>query len=131
MWPEKGGLDVGRSGWAFDMGGGLPPSLLPSSLPPPSFLPPFSSHPPPPSPPPFSSHPPPPSLPVSSPSMQLRVSEMELNKAQNMIEHQQEIFSRPARTWIAKQTLTTAASGACTASPSQGAMLTSRLQQLG
>ena len=31
---------------------------------------------------------------------QLRVSEMEVNKARNMIEHEQEIFSRPAKTWI-------------------------------
>ena len=31
---------------------------------------------------------------------QLRLSEMEVHKAQNMIEHQKEIFSRPARTWI-------------------------------
>ena len=121
MWLEKGGLVVDRSGWVFDVGGGthrlpsFPSSLLPLS----SFLLPTLLLPP--------SHPPPPSLPVSSPSVQLRVSEMELNKAQNMIEHQQEIFSRPARTWIAKQTLTTAASGACTASPSQGAMLTGRL----
>ena len=25
---------------------------------------------------------------------------MEMNKARNMIEHQREIFSRPARTWF-------------------------------
>ena len=31
---------------------------------------------------------------------QLRVSEMEVNKARNMIEHEKEIFSRPAKTWI-------------------------------
>ncbi len=31
---------------------------------------------------------------------ELRVSEMQVNKARNMIEHEQEIFSRPARTWI-------------------------------
>lgn len=33
---------------------------------------------------------------------QLRISEMEVKKACNMIEHQDEIFSRPARTWIQK-----------------------------
>ena len=70
----------------------LPPSLLP--LPPsPSLLP--------------------PSL-IPSPSVQLRVSEMELNKAQNLIDHKQEIFSRPPRTWIAKQDLTAAGSGTYT-----------------
>lgn len=31
---------------------------------------------------------------------QIRVSEMEMNKARNMIEHEAEIFSRPAKTWI-------------------------------
>ena len=31
---------------------------------------------------------------------QLRLSEMEVNKARNMVEHKAEIFSRPARTWI-------------------------------
>lgn len=31
---------------------------------------------------------------------QLRLTEMEINKASNMIEHQDEIMSRPARTWI-------------------------------
>ena len=36
---------------------------------------------------------------------------MELNKAQNLIEHKQEIFSRPARTWIAKQDLAAAGTG--------------------
>ncbi len=31
---------------------------------------------------------------------QLRLSEMEVNKARNMVEHEAEILSRPARTWI-------------------------------
>lgn len=31
---------------------------------------------------------------------QLRVTEMEVNKARNLIEHEQEIFSRPKKTWI-------------------------------
>lgn len=79
---------------------GLPPSILPPSL---SCCP--------------------------SPSVQLRVSEMELNKAQNLIEHKQEIFSRPARTWIAKQDLTAARSGVYSTVFS-GAMQTCRLQQL-
>ena len=33
---------------------------------------------------------------------QLRLSEMEVNKARNLVEHEAEIFSRPARTWIQK-----------------------------
>jgi ATP-dependent RNA helicase DDX27 len=33
-------------------------------------------------------------------SYQIRQAEMELKKGQNMIEHQDEIFSRPARTWF-------------------------------
>ena len=31
---------------------------------------------------------------------QLRLTEMEINKATNLIEHHDEIISRPARTWI-------------------------------
>ncbi|XP_073234182.1 probable ATP-dependent RNA helicase DDX27 [Porites lutea] len=31
---------------------------------------------------------------------ELRVSEMEMNKARNLLEHEEEIFSRPARTWF-------------------------------
>ena len=31
---------------------------------------------------------------------QLRVSEMEMNKARNLLEHEEKIFSRPARTWF-------------------------------
>lgn len=31
---------------------------------------------------------------------QMRLSEMEINKAQNLMEHKDEILSRPARTWI-------------------------------
>ena len=31
---------------------------------------------------------------------QLRLSDMEVNKARNLVEHQAEILSRPARTWI-------------------------------
>lgn len=31
---------------------------------------------------------------------QMRRAEMELKKGENMIEHQAEIFSRPARTWF-------------------------------
>ena len=30
----------------------------------------------------------------------MRKAEMELKKGQNMIEHEAEIFSRPARTWF-------------------------------
>ena len=33
---------------------------------------------------------------------QMRLSEMAVNKARNLVEHQTEIFSRPARTWIEK-----------------------------
>ena len=33
---------------------------------------------------------------------QLRLTEMEINKATNLIEHRDEIMSRPARTWIKK-----------------------------
>jgi ATP-dependent RNA helicase DDX27 len=32
--------------------------------------------------------------------LQLRQAEMELKKGQNMIEHEKEIYSRPARTWF-------------------------------
>jgi len=32
--------------------------------------------------------------------LQLRKAEMELKKGQNMIEHEAEIYSRPARTWF-------------------------------
>jgi ATP-dependent RNA helicase DDX27 len=35
---------------------------------------------------------------------QIRRAEMEVNKAKNMIEHEQEIFSRPARTWFEPKT---------------------------
>ncbi len=31
---------------------------------------------------------------------EMRLSEMELSKAQNMVVHKEEIMSRPARTWI-------------------------------
>ena len=31
---------------------------------------------------------------------QLRLSEMEINKARNLVEHKSGILSRPARTWI-------------------------------
>ena len=40
---------------------------------------------------------------------QLRLSEMEVNKARNMVEHEAEIFSWLARTWI--QGATAAAAG--------------------
>ena len=33
-------------------------------------------------------------------SLQMRVSEMEMNKARNLIEHEEEILSRPARVWF-------------------------------
>lgn len=33
-------------------------------------------------------------------AVQFRQAEMELKKGQNMIEHEAEIFSRPARTWF-------------------------------
>ena len=33
---------------------------------------------------------------------QLRLSEMAIKKASNLIEHESEILSRPARTWIKK-----------------------------
>lgn len=32
--------------------------------------------------------------------LQLRISEMEMNKARNLIEHEEEIFSRPPRVWF-------------------------------
>ena len=31
---------------------------------------------------------------------QLRQAEMEIKKGENMLEHEKEIFSRPARTWF-------------------------------
>jgi len=31
---------------------------------------------------------------------EMRLSEMELNKARNLVEHKEEIMSRPVRTWI-------------------------------
>lgn len=31
---------------------------------------------------------------------QIRITEMEVNKAKNMIEHQDEIYSRPPRVWF-------------------------------
>ena len=48
----------------------------------------------------------PPTLPptLSHTPIQLRISEMEVSKARNMIEHEREIFSRPARTWIPSTT---------------------------
>ena len=46
-----------------------------------------------------------------STSTQLRISEMEVNKACNMIEHQGEIFSRPPRTWIQRTAGTKRAAG--------------------
>ena len=39
-------------------------------------------------------------LPELSWRAQMRQAEMELKKGQNMIEHKDEIFSRPARTWF-------------------------------
>ena len=35
--------------------------------------------------------------------LQLRLSEMEMNKARNMLEHEKEIFSRPPRTWLSRE----------------------------
>ena len=37
---------------------------------------------------------------VTNHHTQIRRAEMELKKGQNMIEHEAEIFSRPARTWF-------------------------------
>lgn len=37
---------------------------------------------------------------VANSRFQLRQAEMELRKGQNMIEHEAEIYSRPARTWF-------------------------------
>jgi ATP-dependent RNA helicase DDX27 len=37
---------------------------------------------------------------VLFPATQLRQADMEVRKGQNMIEHEAEIFSRPARTWF-------------------------------
>ena len=55
---------------------------------------------------PTHSHTLPPTLPptLSHTPIQLRISEMEVSKARNMIEHEREIFSRPARTWIPSTT---------------------------
>ena len=36
--------------------------------------------------------------------LKMRMSEMEISRAQNLIDHEKEIFSRPARTWITKET---------------------------
>ena len=33
-------------------------------------------------------------------ALQLRQAEMEIKKGENLIEHEEEIFSRPARTWF-------------------------------
>ena len=46
---------------------------------------------------------------------QLRLTEMEINKATNLIEHRDEIMSRPARTWIKTTGKKRAASGDCEA----------------
>ena len=45
---------------------------------------------------------------------QLRLTEMEVNKARNLVEHEQEIFSRPKRTWIQTGKKRSAASDAGT-----------------
>jgi hypothetical protein len=37
---------------------------------------------------------------VFFPPLQLRQADMEVRKGQNMIEHEAEIFGRPARTWF-------------------------------
>lgn len=34
---------------------------------------------------------------------QFRISEMEMNKAKNMVVHQKEIMSRPPKSWIKKE----------------------------
>ena len=43
---------------------------------------------------------------------EVRLSEMELNKARNLVEHREEIMSRPARTWIKPGSKRKAAGGA-------------------
>jgi len=44
---------------------------------------------------------------------QIRQAEMELKKGQNMIDHQDEIFSRPARTWFQSEKDKQSAQGQC------------------
>ena len=44
--------------------------------------------------------------------IQIRKAEMELKKGQNMIEHEDEIYSRPARTWFQSSSDKQKASGA-------------------
>ena len=44
---------------------------------------------------------------------QIRQAEMELRKGQNMIEHEAEIFSRPARTWFQSGKEKAQAEGSC------------------
>ena len=43
----------------------------------------------------------------------MRQAEMELRKGQNMIEHQAEIYSRPARTWFQTGKEKAQAEGTC------------------
>ena len=48
---------------------------------------------------------------------------MELKKGQNMIEHEEEIYSRPARTWFQSEKEKAKAQGRChTRMPSRGRM---------
>ena len=46
--------------------------------------------------------------------LQLRVAEMEINKAHNIIEHRDEILSRPARVWFTDESKKKPASKMCT-----------------
>jgi ATP-dependent RNA helicase DDX27 len=41
----------------------------------------------------------------------MKQAEMELKKGQNMVEHEAEIFARPARTWFQSEKEKTAAKG--------------------
>lgn len=43
----------------------------------------------------------------------MRQAEMELKKGQNMVKHEAEIFSRPARTWFQTEKEKAAAKGVC------------------
>jgi ATP-dependent RNA helicase DDX27 len=43
----------------------------------------------------------------------MRQADMEIRKGQNMVEHEKEIFSRPARTWFQSETAKQASKGEC------------------
>lgn len=53
----------------------------------------------------------------------IRQADMELRKGQNMVEHEKEIFSRPARTWFQSEKEKAASKGECLCASGGGARL--------